>query len=87
LESFAIPLKVAVLSASLGNQISSTYEEKGHGLFTYFMLKGIKDGMIEIGELFDYLKPHVEGIARKTYNNEQTPQLIAPDKQKVFLKK
>ncbi|RJP59310.1 MAG: hypothetical protein C4549_02485 [Deltaproteobacteria bacterium] len=78
MESFAIPLKVAVLSASSGDQISSTYEEKGHGLFTYFMLKGIKDGITEIGELFDYLKPHVERIARKTYNNEQTPQLVAP---------
>ena len=75
-----------VMSASSGDQISSTYEEKGHGLFTYFMLKGIKDGIIELGELFDYLKPHVGRTARKVYNNEQTPQLIAPDKKKVFLR-
>ena len=78
--------KLTVLSASSGDQISSSYEEKGHGLFTYFMLKGIKDGIIEIGELFDYLKPHVGRTARKVYNNEQTPQLIAPDKKKVFLR-
>jgi hypothetical protein len=75
-----------VMSASSGDQISSTYEEKGHGLFTYFLLKGIKDGIIEIGELFDYLKPHVGRTARKVYNNEQTPQLIAPEKKKVFLR-
>ncbi|MBI4823821.1 MAG: hypothetical protein HY805_06290 [Nitrospirae bacterium] len=25
-----------------GDQISSTYDEKGHGLFTYFMLRGLK---------------------------------------------
>ncbi|MDP3111913.1 MAG: ankyrin repeat domain-containing protein [Thermodesulfovibrionales bacterium] len=75
-----------VMSASSGDQISSTYEEKGHGLFTYFMLKGIKDGITEIGELFDYLKPYVGRTARKVYNNEQTPQLIAPDKKKVFLR-
>jgi uncharacterized caspase-like protein len=94
MESLAIPSKVAVLSAASGEQISSTYEEKGHGLFTYFMLKGIKgegdtngDGKIEIGELFDYIKPQVERTARKTYNNEQSPQLIAPsEKQKVFLR-
>jgi uncharacterized caspase-like protein len=86
MESLAIPSKVAVLSASSGDQISSTYEEKGHGLFTYFMLKGIKDGITEIGELFDYLKPHVGRTARKVYNNEQTPQLIAPEKKKVFLR-
>jgi len=93
MESLAIPSKVAVLSASSGEQISSTYEEKGHGLFTYFMLKGIKgegdtngDGKVEIGELFEYIKPQVERIARKTYNNEQSPQLIAPlEKQKMFL--
>ena len=49
------------------------------------MLKGLKgegdangDGKIEIGELFSYIKPQVERIARKTYNNEQSPQLIAP---------
>lgn len=82
-----------VMSASSGDQTSSTYEEKGHGLFTFFMLKGIKnegdtnkDGHIEIGELFNYIKPQVEKVARKVYNNEQTPQLIAPEKKKVFLR-
>lgn len=82
-----------VMSASSGDQISSTYDEKGHGLFTYFMLKGIKnedvtrqDGSIKMDDLFGYLKPQVERIARKLYNNEQTPQLIAPEKQKIFLR-
>ncbi|MBI3397872.1 MAG: caspase family protein [Deltaproteobacteria bacterium] len=86
MEKTAVPSNIAVLSAASGEQISSTYEEKGHGLFTYFMLKGLKsdgdangDGKIEIGELFDYIKPQVERIARKTYNNEQSPQLIAPN--------
>ena len=70
--------RIAILSAAAGNQISSTYEEKGHGLFTYFFLKGIKYGNTELGTLYNYLKPQVERIARKTYNNEQTPGLIAP---------
>ncbi|MDI6727892.1 MAG: ankyrin repeat domain-containing protein [Thermodesulfovibrionales bacterium] len=85
MENLQIPQKIAVLSATSGDQISSTYEEKGHGLFTYFMLKGLKgegdtngDGKVEIGELFEYIKPHVERIARRVYNNEQLPQLIAP---------
>ena len=42
MEKSVVPSNVAVLSAASGEQISSTYEEKGHGLFTYFMLKGIK---------------------------------------------
>jgi len=70
--------RIAVLSAASGSQISSTYEEKGHGLFTYFLLKGIKEGNAQLGTLYNYLKPQVERIARKTYNNEQTPGLIAP---------
>jgi hypothetical protein len=56
-------------------------------LFTYFMLKGIKnedvarqDGSLEVGDLFSYIKPQVERIARKQYNNEQSPQLLQPRK-------
>ncbi|MCL4456343.1 MAG: caspase family protein [Nitrospirae bacterium] len=94
MESLQIPQKIAVLSAASADQISSTYEDKGHGLFTYFMLKGIKgegdannDGKIEIEELFEYIKPNVEKIARKNYNNEQSPQIIVPkEKQRIFLK-
>ena len=75
-----------IMAASSGSETSSTYNDKGHGLFTYFMLKGIKgeadmneDGKIEIEELYQYLKPNVQKIARRLYNNEQTPQLIAPE--------
>lgn len=74
---------MTVFSASSGEQISSTYDEKGHGLFTYFLLKGIKnedvikqDGSINTDVLFSYVKPQVERIARKQFNNEQTPQLM-----------
>ncbi|MGV8057904.1 MAG: caspase domain-containing protein [Smithellaceae bacterium] len=79
----ALPRNMTVLAASSGEQISSTYDEKGHGLFTYFMLKGIKnedvvkpDGSIKKEDLFDYIRPQVERIARKQFNNEQTPQFI-----------
>ncbi len=80
-----IPKNVTVMAAAANNQISSTYETKSHGLFTYFMLKGIKDenvvrqnGALAISDLFSYMKPQVELIARKQYNNTQSPQLIAP---------
>jgi hypothetical protein len=82
-----IQKNISVMTASSGDQISSAYEEKGHGLFTYFMLKGIKDedvvkqdGSIKIDNLFGYIEPQVERIARKQYNNEQTPQLIGAKK-------
>ncbi len=79
--------KAMVLAASSGDQVSSTYDDKGHGLLTYFFLKGLqgeadlnKDGTVNVAELFEYVKPRVQKIARKQYNNEQTPQLLAnPD--------
>ena len=50
------------------------------------LLKGIKnedvvnpDGSLRLDDLFGYLKPQVERIARKQYNNEQTPQLIVSE--------
>jgi uncharacterized caspase-like protein len=86
-DNMLLSKNMTVLSASSGDQTSSTYDEKGHGLFTYFMLKGIKnedvvkkDGSIAISDLFNYLKPQVERIARKQYNNEQTPQLMGVKK-------
>lgn len=87
MQKTAVPKNMIVLSASAGDQTSSTYDEKGHGLFTYFLLKGIKnedvvrqDGSLDVSTLFDYIKPQVSSVARKKYNNEQTPQLIEPKK-------
>ncbi|MGH7181055.1 MAG: caspase family protein [Nitrospiraceae bacterium] len=75
--------KTIVLAASSGQQVSSTYEQKAHGLMTYFFLKGLqgeadtnKDGKIDIAELFEYLRPQVERVARRDFNNEQTPLLL-----------
>jgi len=76
--------KTAVLAASKGEQVSSTYDQKGHGLLTYFFLKGLrgeadvnKDGSVDLSEVYDYLRPQVERTARREYNNDQTPQLLS----------
>lgn len=76
--------KVAVLAAASGEQISSAYPDKRHGLFTYFLLKGLrgegtvtKDGSIDLQALFDYVRPNVETVARRELNSEQIPQLYA----------
>lgn len=75
--------KTVVLAASGGDEISNSFEDKGHGLLTYYFLKGLqgeadanKDGGIDMSELFDYVKPNVQRVARKQYNNEQTPRLL-----------
>jgi uncharacterized caspase-like protein len=86
-KSIVLSKNMKVMAAASGDQISLTYRDKGHGLFTYFMLKGIKnedvtrpDGSLKIYDLYSYIKPQVEHIARKQYNNEQTPQLIESKK-------
>jgi uncharacterized caspase-like protein len=72
-----------VLTASSGSQVSSTYTQKAHGLLTYYFLKGLhgeadqnQDGEINLTELYTYIKPRVEGVSRREFNNEQTPQLL-----------
>jgi len=87
LKAASVPRNITVLSASSGEQISMSYDEKGHGLFTYFFLKGIKagavmreDGLLDVVSLYAYVKPQVQSISRKKYNNEQTPQLIGAKK-------
>jgi len=79
--------RTMVLTASASDQVSSTYDQKSHGLLTYFFLKGLQgeadqnnDRRIELREVFEYLKPQVERTARREFHNEQTPQLIgSPD--------
>ncbi len=66
--------KVTVLSASAGDQISNSYEAKGHGLFTYYLLKGLKGKGGDLRAAFDYLKPEVARTARREYNADQEPQ-------------
>ncbi len=72
-----------VLTSSSGDQISSWYREKGHGLFTYYFLKGIKgeadrdnDEQVTSMEIYGYLMENVPYLARRKFNREQTPQLL-----------
>jgi hypothetical protein len=69
-----VPANLTVLAASAGDQISNSYQEKGHGLFTYFFLKGIKEKGDDFHAVFEYLKPEVSRVARREYNADQEPQ-------------
>lgn len=70
----ALPAKLTVLSASAGDQISNSYQEKGHGLFTYFLLKGLKERGPDLKSVFEYLEPEVARTARRELNSDQDPQ-------------
>ncbi|TBR25344.1 caspase family protein, partial [bacterium] len=64
------------LAASSGDQISGTAEDQGHGLFTYYLLKGLNEsgGKATVRGLLDAVRPKVQDHARRA-NREQTPQL------------
>ncbi|PKN77254.1 MAG: hypothetical protein CVU52_01350, partial [Deltaproteobacteria bacterium HGW-Deltaproteobacteria-10] len=71
---------MAILTATQGTQISSSSPEKGHGIFTYYFLKALKEGKNNIADIYEYLKPHVEDDA-KAINVQQSPSIHpSPDK-------
>lgn len=70
--------RLSVLSAAAGDEITSGIDEQGHGIFTYYLLKGLMDGRRSAQKLLDYLKPRVQAEARRQ-NREQTPALHGPD--------
>ncbi|MBI5205628.1 MAG: caspase family protein, partial [Nitrospirae bacterium] len=80
-EGIIMPQNMAVLSATQGTQISTSSPEKGHGIFTYYVLKAIKDGKKNIAEIYEYIKPLVEDEA-KQLNVQQSPS-ISPDVEKL----
>ena len=77
----AIPDNVTVLSAATAGQISGPIKAKEHGLFTYYLLKGLggtadanKDKKLTMAELTSYVSAKVkEDAAIK--GREQTPEL------------
>lgn len=69
--------KVVVLAASAADEITGTDENEGHGLFTYYLLKGLnaRSGDITVKGLHDFITPKVQDAARRD-NRDQTPQLL-----------
>ena len=71
--------KLIVLSAAKSNQESGVLKRAGHGLFTYYLLKGLNgravvNGHITLSELFRYVRPKVEDQASLD-NRAQTPTM------------
>jgi len=80
-----------VFSSSQGDQISTWYNEKQHGMFTYFFLKGLqgnadldKNDEITVKELYEFTNNDVGGVpywvSRINLGRIQTPVLIGKDK-------
>ena len=83
--------KLLVLTASKADQISGVLEDKRHGAFTYYLLKGLNgaalnaDDHVTLHSLYGYLKPQVEDAAHLDSRN-QDPQLLPRDSSSDNLK-
>lgn len=81
---------VSLLFASDKDEVAMPYPEKNHGLFTYFLLKGLSgeasgdDNKVSIGELHNYIRRHVSHESGYL-DGDQNPQLIAVDKKMILL--
>jgi uncharacterized caspase-like protein len=80
-ETTVLSSNMAVLTATQGNQISTSSPERGHGIFTYYFLKALKDGKKNIAEIYEYIKPQIEDEA-KHLNVQQSPS-ISPGVEKI----
>jgi hypothetical protein len=74
----SIPDKFTVLTAARGDQTAKPLEEAKHGMFSYFLMKGMEgeadinnDNKITAGELHSYIKSNVV----QQSNGSQTPEL------------
>ncbi len=67
-----------VFTSASGNETAHQYEEKQHGLFTYFLLKKMQDskGTFTLGEMYDYVSKNVKKTSFDVNNKIQTPSVI-----------
>ena len=86
-EKESIPDNFTIFTASQIDQISSGLKEAKHGIFSYYLMKGLegkadsnKDYKITNGELLAYMDENVSQKA-STYNRQQNPSLAGNPEQ------
>ena len=82
---------ITVFSATGQKEISSAWPEKKHGLFSYYLMKGMQgeadmnnDKKLTIKELGDYINEKVSEQAGYL-DREQTPQMISNDENRILI--
>lgn len=71
---------VIAFSAASGDETAWPYNEKSHGLFTYFLLKKLQssEGKVSLGELRDYISSNVSQVSVGVNKKRQTPTVMIP---------
>lgn len=78
---------LVVMSSSSGEESSTVYKDKNHGMFTYFLLKKIQStkGNVTYKNLFDEVCKNVRLESVTVNNKNQTPQVTgSPDVQSTW---
>lgn len=73
---------IVVFSAATGDETAYPYNEKQHGLFTYYLLKMIKEsaGNVRYAELSEYIKTNVKQQSIVLNQKNQNPRInYSPD--------
>lgn len=67
--------KLVVFSAASDDETAFAYQEKGHGMFTYFLLKKLQEtkGKVTLGELSKYISSNVMKNSMLENDKLQTP--------------
>jgi uncharacterized caspase-like protein len=67
----------AIITASRPSEVSIELPELGHGLFTYYLLEGLRgkgdlnrDGIVSLQELYEYLEQQVTQKSRSVGGNQ-----------------
>jgi uncharacterized caspase-like protein len=67
----------AIVTAARSNEVSIELPELGHGLFTYYLLQGLRgagdldrDGIVSLQELYQYLDQEVSRKSRSSGGNQ-----------------
>lgn len=70
---------IVVFSAAQGDETAYPYKEKGHGMFTYYLLKKLQEsgGDVTLGELSDYVRSEVRKQSIVSNSKMQTPTVAA----------
>ena len=69
---------LVVFSAAQGDETAYPYKEKGHGMFTYYLLKKLQEtkGNVTLEQLGDYIKDEVSKKSIVINGKPQTPTVI-----------
>lgn len=87
--------EATIINSSKQKESSWDYDEKQHGLFTYYFLKGMRgaapdingDGYVDGQELYEYLKKEIPAVALKMRNVTQTPVMQGNGKGVIISKR